>query len=360
MNTQLILVLALLLVCIGLFVVNRPRMDVVALLAIVVLPLCGVISVSEALAGFSDPNVILIAALFVLGEGLVRTGVAYKIGEWLVKKAGGNETRLLTLLMLTTAGLGSVMSSTGVVAIFIPITLGIAERIEVPPSRLMMPLSFAGLISGMLTLVATAPNLVVDTALRNSGFTGLSLFSFTPIGIIILAAGIGYMLVARRWLNVRIDERSSGKSRRSFQDLIRDYQLAGREHRLRIQPESPLAGETLQDLGPRREHGANVIAIERQRGFRRELLNPGAHSELKADDILFVDVPAAETLDRLALTSKFGLELLPLQGSYFTDQSHEVGMAEVMLPPDSSFIGNSLRELDFRRRYKLNVIGLRR
>ena len=137
MNTQLILVLALLLVCIGLFVVNRPRMDVVALLAIVVLPLCGVISVSEALAGFSDPNVILIAALFVLGEGLVRTGVAYKIGEWLVKNAGGSETRLLILLMLATAGLGSVMSSTGVVAIFIPITLGIAERIEVPPRRLM-------------------------------------------------------------------------------------------------------------------------------------------------------------------------------------------------------------------------------
>ncbi|MBV8278713.1 MAG: anion permease, partial [Verrucomicrobia bacterium] len=160
-------------------------------------------------------------------------------------------------------------------------------------------------------------------------------------------------------LKVRTDEHPSGKSGRSLQDLIRDYQLAGREHRLRIQPESPLVGNTLQDLGPR-EHGANVIAIERQRGFRRELLNPGAHSELRADDILFVDVPAPETLDRLALTSKFRLELLPLQGSYFTDQSQEVGMAEVMLPPDSSLIGNSLRELDFRRRYQLNVIGLRR
>jgi di/tricarboxylate transporter len=250
--------------------------------------------------------------MFVLGEGLVRTGIAYKLGEWLVKKAGGNETRLLTLLMLATAGLGSVMSSTGVVAIFIPITLGIAERIEVPPSRLMMPLSFAGLISGMLTLVATAPNLIVDTALRHNGFAGLSLFSFTPIGVVVLAAGIGYMLVARRRLKVRIDKHPSGKSSRSLQDLIRDYDLAGREHRLRIQPESPLVGKTLQESGPRREHGANVIAIERQRGFRRELLNPGAHSELRADDILFVDVPAPETLDRLALTSKFGLELLLL------------------------------------------------
>jgi di/tricarboxylate transporter len=360
MNSQLVLVLALLLACIGLFVANRPRMDVVALLVIVVLPLCGITSVSETLAGFSDPNVILIAATFVLGKGLVRTGIAYRLGEWLIKKAGGNETRLLTLLMLATAGLGSVMSSTGVVAIFIPITLGIAERLEVPPSRLMMPLSFAGLISGMLTLVATAPNLIVDTALRNSGSAGLSLFSFTPIGIVILAAGIGYMLVARRWLNVRIDERPSGKSGRSLQDLIRDYQLAGREYRLRIQPESPLVGKTLQDLGGRRESGANVIAIERQRGFRREFLNPGAHSELRAHDILFVDVPPPHTVDRSALTSKYGLEVLPLQGSYFMDQSQEVGMAEVMLPPDSDLIGHSVREIHFRGRYNLNVIGLRR
>lgn len=360
MNAQLLLVLALLLGCIGLFVANRPRMDVVALLAIVVLPLCGVISVSETLAGFSDPNVILIAAMFVLGEGLVRTGIAYKLGELLVKKAGGNETRLLTLLMLATAGLGSVMSSTGVVAIFIPIALGIAERIEVSPSRLMMPLSFAGLISGMLTLVATAPNLIVDTALKRGGSAGLSLFSFTPIGMVILAAGIGYMLVARRWLNVREDERSSGKSGRTLQDLIRDYQLAGREHRLRIQPESPLVGKTLSELERPRKYGANVIAIERQRGFRREFLNPGAHSELRADDILFVDIPAPDALDWPALTSTFGLEMLPLQGSYFMDQSQEVGMGEVMLPPDSSLIGRCARELHFRQRYSLNVIGLRR
>jgi di/tricarboxylate transporter len=162
-NIQLILVVVLLLTCVGLFVANRPRMDVVALLVIVILPLVGVINVSEALAGFSDPNVVLIAEMFVIGEGLVRTGIAYRLGDWLVHKAGGSEIRLLALLMLATAGLGSVMSSTGVVAIFIPVALGIAERMRVPPSRLMMPLSFAGLISGMLTLVATAPNLIVDS-----------------------------------------------------------------------------------------------------------------------------------------------------------------------------------------------------
>ena len=152
MNGDLLLVLALLAGCVGLFVLNRPRMDVVALLAMVALPLTGVLSVQEALAGFSDPSVVLIAALFVIGDGSVRTGIAYRLGDWLMRAAGSSETRLLVLLMLAVAGLGSVMSSTGVVAIFIPVVLGIANRMKVSPRRLLMPLAFAGLISGMLTL----------------------------------------------------------------------------------------------------------------------------------------------------------------------------------------------------------------
>ena len=206
MKYDLLLVICLLLASVGMFVANKPRMDVVALLVIVALPLFGIISVPEALTGFSDPNVLLIAALFVIGEGIVRTGIANQLGEWLVTKAGGNETRLVVLLMLAAAGLGSVMSSTGVVAIFIPVVLGVAERMRVAPGRLMMPLSFAGLISGMLTLVATAPNLVVDSALRHAGFAGFGFFSFTPFGLVILIAGIVYMLVARRWLRVKADQ----------------------------------------------------------------------------------------------------------------------------------------------------------
>lgn len=135
-------------------------MDVVALIALVTLPLTGILTVSEALAGFSDSSVVLIGALFVVGEGLVRTGIANRIGDFLLHRSGGSETRLLMLLMLAVSLLGSLMSSTGVVAIFIPVVLLVAERQKLSPGRLMMPLSFAGLISGMLTLVGTASNLV--------------------------------------------------------------------------------------------------------------------------------------------------------------------------------------------------------
>ena len=142
MKPQLLFVIALLVACVGMFVANKPRMDVVALLVIVILPLSGILKVPEALAGFSDPSVVLIAAMLVIGEGLVRTGIANRLSDWLVGKAGRSETWLLVLLMLVTAGLGSVMSSTGVVAILIPMVLRTCERLRVLPSRLMMPLSF--------------------------------------------------------------------------------------------------------------------------------------------------------------------------------------------------------------------------
>ncbi|HIQ44856.1 MAG TPA: SLC13 family permease, partial [Pseudomonas oleovorans] len=200
MNPDLLWVLGLLAGAISLFVIGKPRMDVVALLVLVALPLTGVLDLQQTLAGFSDANVILIAALFVIGDGLVRTGIAYRLGDWLVARAGSSETRLLILLMLAVAGLGSVMSSTGVVAIFIPVVLGVAARLRLAPGRLMMPLAFAGLISGMLTLVATPPNLVVHAELRRAGLAGFDFFTFTPIGLAILLLGIGYMLLARRWL----------------------------------------------------------------------------------------------------------------------------------------------------------------
>ena len=206
MNAELAIVLILLGAAVAMFVLNRPRMDAVALIMLTVLPFTGVISMGEALAGFSDPNIVLIAALFVIGEGLVRTGVAQRLGDWLTATAGKSETRLLVLLMLAVGLLGSIMSSTGVIAIFIPVALRIAQSTGMAPSRLMMPMSAAALISGMMTLVGTAPNLVVNSALMHSGAEGFRFFSFTPFGAPILLLGIGYMLFARRWLAAKSDD----------------------------------------------------------------------------------------------------------------------------------------------------------
>ncbi len=332
MNGELIWVLSLLLIAIILFATGKVRMDAVALLVIVAFVLSGTLTLPEAFSGFSDPNVILIAALFIIGDGLVRTGVATSMGSWLVSVAGNSETKMLVFLMLTVAGLGAFMSSTGVVAIFIPVVLSVSMRMQISPSRLMMPLSFAGLISGMMTLVATPPNVL----------------------------GIIYMLLTRFALKSdKQDKPREGWKHRTFRDLIKEYRLTGRARRLAIRPGSPLIGQRLDDLKLRERYGANVIGVERWRRFRRVIVNVNGVSEFRARDVLLIDMSSAE-VDLREFCSEQLLEPMVLRGEYFSDQALDVGMAEVSLIPESELLGKTVREIGFRTRYGLNVVGLKR
>ncbi|EAP5826003.1 SLC13 family permease [Salmonella enterica] len=358
MNGELIWVLSLLAVAVVLFATGKVRMDAVALFVIVAFVLSGTLTLPEAFSGFSDPNVILIAALFIIGDGLVRTGVATVVGTWLVKMAGSSEIKMLILLMITVAGLGAFMSSTGVVAIFIPVVLSVSMHMQTSPSRLMMPLSFAGLISGMMTLVATPPNLVVNSELLREGLHGFSFFSVTPLGVVVLALGIVYMLVMRFMLKGDTPGQQAGK-RRTFRDLIRDYRLTGRARRLAIRPGSPMVGQRLDDLKLRERYGANVIGVERWRRFRRVIVNVNGVSEFRARDVLLIDMSAAE-VDLREFCAEQLLEPMVLRGEYFSDQALDVGMAEISLIPESELIGKSVREIAFRTRYGLNVVGLKR
>ncbi|CAI9397830.1 SLC13 family permease [Citrobacter sp. T1.2D-1] len=360
MNGELIWVLSLLAIAVILFATGRVRMDAVALLVIVAFVLSGTLSLTEAFSGFSDPNVVLIAALFIIGDGLVRTGVATVMGTWLVKMAGSSEVKMLVLLMLTVAGLGAFMSSTGVVAIFIPVVLSVSMRMQTSPSRLMMPLSFAGLISGMMTLVATSPNLVVNSELLREGHAGFSFFSVTPIGLVVLVLGIIYMLLMRFMLKGdNPQQQRDGWKRRTFRDLIKEYRLTGRARRLAIRPGSPMIGQRLDDLKLRERYGANVIGVERWRRFRRVIVNVNGVSEFRARDVLLIDMSAAD-VDLREFCSEQLLEPMVLRGEYFSDQALDVGMAEISLIPESELIGKSVREIGFRTRYGLNVVGLKR
>jgi di/tricarboxylate transporter len=329
MTGDLALVLLLLAAAVAMFVINRPRMDVVALIMITALPLTGVITMGEALAGFSDGNIVLIAALFVIGEGLVRTGVARRLGDWLNARAGTSESHMLVLLMLAVAGLGAIMSSTAVVAIFIPVVLRICQNTGTAPSRLMMPLSFAALISGMLTLVATAPNLVINAELVRQGEEGFHFFSFTPFGLPVLILGILYMLVARRWLAMTTDTGPPARRRPRLREWIDQYALADRVYRMRVTSASPLAGKRLEELSLR-SAGVNLLAIERTRRFGIDLIRPRAQTRLQADDILVLD------------------------------GAQEIGMVEVIVPAESKLVGHTVLQAEVRSEYGLTVIGLRR
>ena len=358
MNTELLVVLTLLVASVVMFVINKPRMDAVALIMIVLLPFTGVITMGEAIAGFSDSSIVLIAVLFVIGEGLVRTGVAQKLGDWLAVTAGTSETRLLILLMLAVGLLGSIMSSTGVIAIFIPVALRIAHIRGMSASRLMMPMSVAALISGMMTLVGTAPNLVVNSELIRQGEEGFHFFSLTPFGVPILGLGILYMLFARRWLSSEAGSSGASSHRPTLLDWVQEYKLAAREQRVRVTSESPLVGKTIREINLGDDVGVSIIAIDRRIRSSRKLISPTPDTEILADDIVFVDffrgdVPAG------SLGEKYALEAMPLTGEYFTDRSQEIGMAEVMLGANSSLADKTIAEAHIRTRYGVTVIGLR-
>ena len=360
MNGELIWVLSLLAIAVVLFATGKVRMDAIALMVIVAFVLSGTLTLNEAFSGFSDPNVILIAALFIIGDGLVRTGVATKMGAWLVSVAGNSETKMLIYLMLTVAGLGAFMSSTGVVAIFIPVVLSVSARMNTSPSRLMMPLSFAGLISGMMTLVATPPNLVVNSELLREGLHGFSFFSATPIGLVVLILGIVYMLAVRFMLKTdNGDSARDGRKRSTFRDLIREYHLTGRARRLAIRPGSPMIGQRLDDLKLRERYCANVIGVERWRRFRRVIVNVNGVSEFRARDVLLIDMSASD-VDLRQFCGEQMLEPMVLRGEYFADQALDVGMAEVALIPDSEMMGKTVREIAFRTRFGLNIVGMKR
>ncbi len=360
MTRDLLLVLLLLFSAIAMFIANRPRMDAVGLIMIAALPLTGVITMNEALAGFADPSIILIACLFVIGEGLVRTGVARRIGDWLGRTAGGSETRVLVMLMLAAAGLGAVMSSTAVVAIFIPIVLRLCQGTGTSPRSLMMPLSVAALISGMLTLIATAPNLMVNAALAREGHDGFGFFGITPFGLPVLALAILYMLVARRWLAGPAEAAEQAAPRRvSLQDWIEIYALPDREVRLRVTDASPLTGRRLEDIGLRAE-GLNILAIERARRFGADLIRPRGLVALQAGDVLLADVQAGD-VDNAELFRRHGLEPLPLgeANRYFTSRTQDIGMVEALVPPDSALIGQTILQARLRSEYGATAIGLR-
>lgn len=358
MTSDLALVLALLAVTVIMFTLNKPRMDAAALIMMVSLPLTGVINMDEALAGFSNANIVLIAALFVLGEGLVRTGIAQRLGDWLMRHAAGSESKLVILLMLLVGALGSIMSPVGVVAIFIPIVLRIAQSTGIPAGRLMMPLAFAALISGMMTLVSTGRNLVVHSELISAGDAGFSFFSFTPIGLLLLGLAIVYMHLVRPWLAPNAPPQAKGPRRPSLLEWIERYQLAEREYRLRISGRSSLIGQTLRTLNLRSASGATVVAIERTHRFTREVISPLADTQLFAGDVILVDM-FSPRIDIDELCRQFALDIMPLKGAYFSDQAQDVGMVEVMIPADSLFINKKISELRLRSDHGLTVIGLR-
>lgn len=351
-------VFAVLAAAVVLFASDRVRLDLVALLVLLSLLLSGILTVGQALDGFSQSAVLMVAGLFVVGEGLVKTGIAHRLGQWLMHVGGASEVRLIALLMAVVAIVGAFMSSTGIVAIFIPVGLSIAARSGIQPGRLMMPLGFAALISGMMSLISTPPNLVVSQALRDAGLAPFAFFDFTPIGLIVLVVGIGYMLtIGPRLLAPREEEDGSAPTRRTMRELAEVYGVAERFHRLRVRPGSPLVGRTLAQAGLRSGFGVVVVAVEPHGQHPNRIMPALPRTLFQGGDTLHV-VASPDPLAAFMQSQK--LDELPIEEADLRRHTQEAGLAEVLIPPESELIGRTLREAALRSRHRLSVIAIRR
>lgn len=338
---------------------NRVRYDVVALLVVLALMLSGVLSVGVALAGFGSSVVILVAGLLVIGEMLDRTGVARALGDMILKRGGTSETGLLISIMVGAAILGSVMSSTAVVAIFIPIVLRIAAETNLNASRMLMPMSYAALISGMLTLIATTPNIVVHEELKGSGFDGFGFFSFAPVGVVVLVVAVGYVvLFARKLLARDADEKIRSTRRRSIFELWEDYRGDRQVVAVRITPDSKLAGMSLAESGLEERCGVAILGLMRRgRGGAERTVSPGPETLLQAEDILLV---VGDPSNQERLMTEKGLIRHEFSPEGRKRWLWELGGAAVLVHPESALIGKSLSEAEFLSHYGLQVLGLRR
>ena len=359
MTGDILLVLGLLLATILLFASDRLRMDIVAILVLLALMMSGLLAPKEALAGFGDPLVVLIAGLFVIGEGLFRTGVAFAIGNWLLGVAGNSETRLLVLLMLVVAGLSAFMSNTGAVAVFIPVALNLSTKANVPANRLLMPMAFAGSLGGMLTLIGTPPNLVVSNLLSREGMTPFNFFSFTPVGLLILVATIVFIvLIGRLLLPKDGGPKGNAQDRLSLEDLISAYGVKDQLFRLCVESDSPLVGQTLGQVQLRTRFDVIVIGLERQSRGKPVVMPALIQTEYSAGDIIYL----AGTEQRVAelLRTLAGMRRLTFEAQQKQIVAQELGLAEVLLTPRSRLVGQTIKDAHFRERYGLSVLGILR
>jgi di/tricarboxylate transporter len=372
-NIEIWITLALLGAAILFFVTEWLSVDLVAIGLMISLMVTGILSPEEALAGFSSPIVITIATLFIVGGAVMETGLADSVSVKIIQFAGKSKSRLLVLIMGTVALLSGFISDAGTVAVMAPAIISISRKKSINPSKLLIPLSFASMLGGAMTLIGTPPNIVVSDLLAENGFQPFSFFDYTPIGLILLFVGILYIALAGRWL---LPDRKRGKELQrvdSPEELMEVYKLSEDLFRLRIRQGSPLAGKSLleSDLGS--NYGVNVLDIFRAEenpgrtpiGSLRFLADEGPGSQkistrdiLLPDDLLICqgklnDISHASAVLRLGVQPAKSVDQKALV-------NNEVGVAEVLLPPRSQMIGKSLVSSRFGSLYQLTVLGINR
>lgn len=357
----MITTLVILAISVTMFIIGRVRSDVVAVCAMAALLIFGILTPAEALAGFSSTVVIMMVGLFVVGGAIFQTGLAKAASQRIMALAGGNDTFMFLLVMFATAIIGAFVSNTGTIALMMPVVVSVATQKGMHPGRMLMPLAFASSMGGMLTLIGTPPNLVIQEALTQAGETPLTFFSFTPVGLIIVVIGVLLMLpLSRMFLGKRKQKDGDASNKgKTLDQLVEEYNLQHQLRRYHITPQSPITGQTLAELDLRNRFGVSVMEIRRKAArsgrFIRNVKQsmPMPDSMMQAEDIIYISGDN-EQMDRFAKDMK--LQQLDDTGIDFYD----LGIAELVLMPTSQLNGARLKTSGLREHYNVNVLGIRR
>ena len=363
--------LIILIITVAMFIWGRVRADIVALSALAALLVLGILTPAEALAGFSSPIVIMMIGLFVVGGAIMQTGLAKLTGNKLMALSHGNETVTFLLVMLVTSFIGAFVSNTGTVALMMPIIMSLAAGSGMQSSRFLMPLAFAGSLGGMLTLIGTPPNLVIDEVLTEAGFKPLAFFSFFPVGIIVIAIGI---IVLMPLSKIFLSKKQNGKKKsnsKSLDDLVDEYQLLDNLHRYIVPSKRTAAaidengqmmdivGKTLKDLSIQKKYGVSIIEIRNEKKSRLGLVKDvnqnmaKSSSTIAVHDTLYI-MGDEEKIERFA--QDYDLRKMKDVKIDFYD----LGLTEIVVMPTSNFAGLRIGDANLRKRFGINVLGVKR
>lgn len=356
--TATLIILALTVV---MFIIGKIRADIVALCALTALILLGILTPEEALAGFSSTVIIMMVGLFVVGGAILQTGLAKAVSQKIMKLAAGSDTRMFLLVVIVTSAIGAFVSNTGTVALMMPIVVSMAVQSGTQPARLLMPLAFASSMGGMLTLIGTPPNLVIQDALTAAGYEPLGFFSFFPVGVICIVTGIVVMLpLSKKFL---YKKKGSGKHNsgrgKTLDDLVSEYNLSNALRRYRIKQHSAIAGKSVAELDLPGRYGLSILEIRNESSDRSGLIRnvtqslASPESILTAGDIIYL---TGDTAKMSQFASENRMEELDNNSIDFYD----IGISEIVLMPTARIIGMPLRKSGFRERYSINVLGIKR
>ena len=352
------------------FAMGKVRSDLVALCALLALMMFGILSPAEALSGFSNPVVIMMVGLFVVGGAIFQSGLAKKISGKMMNLAGNSELRLFLLVMLVTAFIGAFVSNTGTVALMLPIVVSLAARARMNVSRLLIPLAFSSSLGGMLTLIGTPPNLVIQETLVEAGYEPLSFFSFAPVGVICIAVGMVVLLPLSQWFLGKKSSSDGHGSRKgkSLHELVREYHLTDNLVKVKVDADSLACGKTVSELDIHNRYALTVYEVRREKTMQSGLLKTvnqrlaGPQTELQSGDIIYIIGEKEQTSKfvsdyRLAVVETQESE--PEEGGAQLD-FYDIGIAEIVMMPTSRLVNRKLKESGFRSKYHINIVGVRR